>query len=75
MELLTTEPGVQLYTANALPSEVVGISGRHYGPRAAVALETQHFPDAPNRPEFPSTVLLPGKTFRSQTVYRFTHLA
>ena len=74
MDLLTTEPGIQLYTANALPSEVVGISGRNYGPRAAVALETQHFPDSPNRPEFPSTVLLPGQPFRSQTVYRFTHL-
>jgi aldose 1-epimerase len=75
MELLTTEPGIQLYTANALPAEVVGTSGRHYGPRAGVALETQHFPDSPNRPQFPSTVLLPGHTFHSQTVYRFAHLA
>lgn len=75
MELLTTEPGIQLYTANALPAEVVGISGRNYGPRAAVALETQHFPDSPNRPEFPSTVLLPGHIFHSRTVYRFAHLA
>jgi aldose 1-epimerase len=74
MELLTTEPGIQLYTANALPADVVGISGRNYGPRAAVALETQHFPDSPNRPEFPSTVLIPGQTFSSRTVYRFTHL-
>jgi len=74
MEILTTEPGIQLYTANALPAEVVGISGRNYGPRAAVALETQHFPDSPNRPEFPSTVLLPGHVFHSQTVYGFTHL-
>lgn len=75
MQLLTTEPGVQLYTANGLPSDVVGTSGRNYGPRAAVALETQHFPDAPNRPEFPSTVLLPGQLLRSRTVHRFTHLA
>ncbi len=74
MELLTTEPGIQLYTANALPADVVGISGRNYGPRAAVALETQHFPDSPNRSEYPSTVLLPGHLFRSQTVLRFTHL-
>ena len=74
MELLTTEPGIQLYTANGLPAQVVGISGRNYGPRAAVALETQHFPDAPNRSDFPTTVLLPGQTFRSQTVHRFTHL-
>ncbi|MBS2964151.1 galactose mutarotase [Actinocrinis puniceicyclus] len=74
MQLLTTEPGIQLYTANALPADVVGNSGRNYGPRAAVALETQHFPDSPNRPDYPSTVLLPGQTYRSTTVLRFTHL-
>jgi aldose 1-epimerase len=75
MEVLTTEPGIQLYTANALPADVVGISGRNYGPRAAVALETQHFPDSPNRPDYPSTVLRPGQRYRSTTVLRFAHLA
>lgn len=74
MQLLTTEPGLQLYTANGLPAGVIGTSGRGYGPRAAVALETQHFPDSPNRPDFPPTVLLPGQQHHSATVLRFTHL-
>ena len=64
LRVLTTEPGLQLYTANAL-------DGRPYERRHGLALETQHFPDSPNRPEFPSTVLRPGETFRSTTEYRF----
>lgn len=63
MEVTTTEPGVQLYTANWL-----GAPFMRYG---ALCLETQHFADSPNRPEFPSTVLRPGETFSSRTVYRF----
>ena len=72
LEVLTTEPGLQLYTGVALDGSLVGTSGRPYGRGDCIALETQHFPDSPNRPAFPSTVLRPGATFRSSTVYRFT---
>ncbi|WP_435849325.1 aldose epimerase family protein [Streptomyces rubiginosohelvolus] len=61
----TTEPGLQLYTADHF-------DGRPFGPCAGIALETQHFPDSPNRPEFPSTVLRPGEEFASRTVYAFS---
>lgn len=71
LEVLTTEPGMQLYTGTFLDGTLVGPSGRPYGRGDCVALETQHFPDSPNRPEFPSTVLRPGETFRSTTVFRF----
>jgi aldose 1-epimerase len=72
MEVLTTEPGVQLYSGNFLDGTVVGKGGRAYGHRFAVCLETQHFPDSPNQPGFPSTVLRPGETYRSTTIYRFS---
>jgi aldose 1-epimerase len=75
MEVCTTEPGIQVYTSNDLSAKLTGTSGRSYGPRAAIALETQHFPDSPNRPDFPSTLLLPGGVYRSSTVLRFPHLA
>jgi aldose 1-epimerase len=71
LEVLTTEPGVQLYTGSSLDGTLTGPSGRPYRPGDCFALETQHFPDSPNRPWFPSTVLRPGETFRSTTVYRF----
>jgi aldose 1-epimerase len=71
LEVLTTEPGIQLYTGNGLDGSIVGRSGRPYGRRSGVALETQHFPDAPNQPGFPSTILRPGQEFASRTVYRF----
>ncbi|MET7679747.1 aldose epimerase family protein [Streptomyces sp. NPDC005423] len=64
LTVATTEPGIQLYTADHL--------GEPFAPGAGVALETQHFPDSPNRPEFPSTELRPGQTYRSETVYGFT---
>jgi aldose 1-epimerase len=70
LEVRTTEPGLQLYSGNHL--SLGGKDGAHYGPRAGLALETQHFPDSPNRPEFPSTVLRPHDTFRSRTVYAFS---
>jgi aldose 1-epimerase len=70
LEIFTTEPGIQLYTGNLLDDTLVGPSGRAYGPHHGVALETQHFPDSPNRPEFPSTVLRPGEVFRSTTVFK-----
>ena len=72
MEVLTTEPGVHFYTGNTLDGSDGGKGGRTYGPRSALCLETQHFPDSPNRPEFPSTVLRPGSRFGSTTVYRFS---
>lgn len=72
LELATTEPGLQLYTADHLDGTLTGTSGVPYGPAAGLALETQHFPDSPNRPDFPGTVLRPGETYRSQTVYAFS---
>ncbi|MEU5207963.1 aldose epimerase family protein [Streptomyces sp. NPDC020742] len=71
LELATTEPGVQLYTAHHLDGSLTGTSGFPYGPAAGLALETQHFPDSPNRPDFPGTVLRPGGHHRSVTEYRF----
>jgi aldose 1-epimerase len=72
MDVLTTQPGVQLYTANFLDGSLKGKGGVAYNKYAAFCLETQHFPDSPNKPSFPSTVLRPGQTFRSTTVYRFS---
>ena len=74
MEVLTTEPGLQVYTANSLTGQDtdVGKGGKPYGPRSAVCLETQHFPDSPHHPEFPSTVLNPGETYQSTTIYKFS---
>lgn len=70
MEVWTTEPGVQFYTGNFLTG-TPGKGGKPYNFRYAFCLETQHFPDAPNRPEFESTMLKPGETYRSTTIYRF----
>ncbi len=72
MEVWTTEPGVQFYAGNVLDSTLVGTSGRLYRQSDGLALETQHFPDSPNQPHFPSTVLRPGERFESTTVYRFS---
>ena len=72
MEIQTTEPGVQLYTGNFLDGSVVGKGGKAYGKHAGFCLETQHYPDSPNKPSFPSTVLEPGKKFASTTVHKFS---
>jgi aldose 1-epimerase len=72
LEVLTSEPGIQLYSGNQLDGTLTGPGGAAYGPRAGLALETQHFPDTPNQPQFPSTVLRPGEVFESTTVYRFS---
>jgi aldose 1-epimerase len=72
MEVLTTEPGVQFYSGNMLDGSVTGPAGRPYGRGAGLCLETQHFPDSPNQPHFPSVVLRPGEDYTSTTVYRFT---
>jgi aldose 1-epimerase len=72
IEVLTDQPGMQFYTANFLVGNRVGKSGRFYRQGDGFCLETQHFPDGPNHPEFPSTVLRPGETFASTTVFRFS---
>ena len=71
MEVFTTQPGVQLYTANVL-APTTGKSGARYGRHGALCLETQHFPDSVNRPDFPTTILRPGQTYRETTEYRFS---
>lgn len=68
----TDQPGVQFYTGNFLTGSLVGTGGRTYRQGAGFTLETQHFPDSPNQPSYPSTVLRPGQTFTSRTVYRFS---
>ena len=72
MEVHTTEPGVQIYTGNHLNSSMKGKNGATYGKHHAFCLETQHYPDSPNKAEFPSTVLRPGGKFESVTVFRFS---
>ena len=72
MEIETTEPGIQFYSGNFLDGRLRGSKGQAYRQGDGVCLETQHFPDSPNRPEFPSTVLRPGETFQSTTVHRFS---
>jgi aldose 1-epimerase len=71
MEVYTSEPGVQLYGGNFLNGSSIGKSGKPYMKRNAFCLETQHFPDSPNQPNFPSTLLEPGETYKSMTVYKF----
>lgn len=72
MEVFTSEPGVQLYTANHFDESLAGKNGYYYPRHAGFCLETQHFPDSPNFPAFPSTRLDPGETFTSFTEYRFS---
>ena len=72
MECFTTEPGVQLYTGNHLSGKEIGKAGVAYTKRTGFCLETQHFPDSPNQPNFPSTLLNPGETFKSTTIYKFS---
>ena len=72
METFTTEPGVQLYTANHFNKSEIGKAGKAYVKHGGFALETQHFPDSPNQPNFPSTLVRPGETFTSTTIYKFS---
>jgi aldose 1-epimerase len=71
LDVHTTEPGMQLYSGNHLDGTIRGKGGRVYGRRAGLSLETQHFPDSPNRPEFPSTIVRPGRPYSSTTVLAF----
>ena len=71
MEILTTEPGIQFYSGNFLDGTLTGKDGAVYRHRNGFCLETQHYPDAPNKPAFPSTILRPGEEYRTTTVFRF----
>ncbi len=71
LKISTTEPGIQFYSGNFLDGTLYGTSGRQYRQGDGLALETQHFPDSPNHPNFPSTVLRPGEKFNSTTIYEF----
>jgi aldose 1-epimerase len=72
MTVSTTEPGIQFYTGNFLDGTVTGKGGKVYRKNDGFCLETQHYPDSPNHPDFPSTVVRPGQVFRSTTVHRFS---
>lgn len=71
LSIFTTQPGIQFYTGNFLAGSIVGKAGRVYQRHSGLCLETQHFPDSPNKPYFPTTVLRPGEAYRETTVYRF----
>ena len=71
MDVYTTEPGIQFYSGNAMANATKGKFGVTYIHRGALCLETQHYPDSPNQPDFPSTVLRPGETYRSRCIYQF----
>ncbi|MCI0509274.1 MULTISPECIES: aldose epimerase family protein [Chromohalobacter] len=72
LEIATTEPGIQFYSGNFLDGTLIGKGGDAYEKRSGFALETQHFPDSPNQAGFPSTILAPGETYESRTVWRFS---
>ena len=72
MEVLTREPGIQFYCGNFLDGRLRGKAGRPYVHRGGFCLETQHHPDSPNQADFPSTILRPGKTYKTKTIYRFS---
>ena len=71
MKIKTDQPGMQLYTGNWMSGNMRGKGDSRYPARSAVCFETQHYPDSPNKPEYPSTLLRPGETFRSQTIFSF----
>lgn len=71
LEISTTEPGIQFYSGNFLDGSITGKGNVKYGLRAGFCLETQHYPDSPNHPDFPTTVLRPGQEYKSQTVFKF----
>ena len=73
MEVWTTEPGLQFYSGNFLDGTLTNTrGGAKYVKHAALCLETQHYPDSPNQPGFPNTILKPGETYRQTTVYKFS---
>jgi aldose 1-epimerase len=72
LEVFTTEPAIQFYTGNFLNGTIKGKNGIVYKHRSGLCLETQHYPDSPNKPAFPSTVLKPNETYQTTTVYKFS---
>ena len=72
MEIFTTQPGLQFYTGNRLDGRLTGVGGIVFSQHAGFCLEPQHFPDSVNHPDFPSTILRPGETFKSTSIYKFT---
>lgn len=74
MRVFTQEPGIQFYSGNFLDGSLIGKDGAKYVRRAAFCLETQHFPDSPNQPAFPSTILQPGETYTTTTIYKFDNI-
>ncbi len=72
LEVLTTQPGMQFYSGNFLDGSIIGRDGRAYTKHSGCCFETQHFPDSPNHPNFPSTVLKPEEEFGQTTVFRFS---
>src|SRR6202035_3336124 len=72
MEVWSNEPGLQFYSGNFLDGSIIGKGGQRYELRSGFCMEPQHFPDSPNHPAFPSTVLKPGQVYRPTIVYRFT---
>jgi aldose 1-epimerase len=72
MTVSTTEPGLQFYTGNFLDGTIKGKDGKTYIHRGALCMETQHFPDSPNHPDFPSTELKPGQRYHTTTIYKFS---
>jgi aldose 1-epimerase len=72
MEVFTTQPGVQFYTGNFLNGSITGKGGKKYIQHSGLCLETQHFPDSPNRPSFPNTILRPGEKYQETTIYKFS---
>ena len=71
LEVFTNEPGVQVYTGNFLDGTVKGKKGITYNQRTGICLETQHYPDSPNKPQWPSVMLEPGKVYQSTCIYKF----
>jgi aldose 1-epimerase len=72
LEVITDQPGMQLYTGNFLDGKQIGHGGKAFNFRSGLCLESDHYPDSPNHPDFPTTVLNPGETFKSTTIYRFS---
>ena len=72
LQVYTTQPAIQVYSGNFLDGTLTGKHGHVYQRRDGLALETEHYPDSPNHPQFPSTILRPGQTFHSRTVYAFS---
>jgi aldose 1-epimerase len=72
MTIYTDQPGLQVYSGNFLGNEPMGKFGVHYPQHGGIALETQHWPDAPNQPRFPDTILQPGDLYQTRTRYAFS---